>query len=489
MHTPKHRVIDALLVGVQPLGCLGRLKPELQRRLRRACLWFTLFLATTNLTFAADSLVWHGEQNRVDAEIQSWDLEKLLQKIAANTGWQIFVEPQTAHTVSVKFKNLPQGDALRSLLGNLNFALLPQTNGSPRLFVFRTSLQEATQLVRGPASSSKSGSAKPIPNELIVSLKPGSKVNIDDLARLLGAKVIGRIDGLNAYRLQFENEAAAQAARDTLVANQDVAQVDFNFPIERPVPAESLLASSFPPLQLKPKAPGDNDRIIVGLIDTALQSLGGNLDAFLLPSIAVAGEAQPNSGLPTHGTSMAETILRSLDAMGKGSSSVQILPVDVYGKSSTTTTFDVAYGIYSAVNAGANPINLSLGSSGDSTFLHNVIQSANQQGVLFFAAAGNEPVTTPTYPAAYPEVVAVTAGDRQGQIASYANRGSFVDIVTPGASIFYFNGRAFYVNGTSAATAYATGIAAGRAEQTGQTLSKVESDMLKTLAVKPASSP
>src|SRR5207247_7093663 len=148
----------------------------------------------------------------------------------------------------------PQGDALGLLLGDLNFALVPQTNASPRLFVFHTSLQEATQLIRVPSKSSKSGSAKPIPNELIVALKPGSKVSIDDVARLLGAKVTGRIDGLHAYRLQFENEAAAQAARDSLTANPDIAQVDFNFPVERPAPAESLLASSSPPIQLKPKA-------------------------------------------------------------------------------------------------------------------------------------------------------------------------------------------------------------------------------------------
>jgi len=44
----------------------------------------------------------------------------------------------------------------------------------------------------------------------------------------------------------------------------------------------------------------------------------------------------------------------------------------------------------------------------------------------------NEPVTTPTYPAAYPGVVAVTATDSTGQIASYANRGSFVDLAISG---------------------------------------------------------
>jgi len=453
-------------------------------------LWLALFLATAQWGGAADSLVWHGDRNRVDAEIQSWDLDRLLEKIATTTGWQIYVEPDTTHTVSVKFKDLPQGDALRALFGSLNFALLPpQTNTHPRLFVFRTSLQGATRLVRASAKPSRSNSAKPIPNELIVSLKPGSKVKIDDLARLLGAKVIGRIDGLNAYRLQFENEAAAQTARDSLAENPDIAQVDYNYPVERPAPADALLASSSPPLKLKPKAPGDTGRVIVGLIDTQVQQLGDGLDAFLLPSIAVAGEAQSSPGSPTHGTSMAETILRSLDMMLNGSSSVKILPVDVYGRNASTTTFDVAYGIYQAVNAGANPINLSLGSTGDSSFLHDVIQTAYQQGVRFFGAAGNEPVTTPTYPAAYPEVVAVTAGDYKGQIASYANRGNFVDIVAPGTSVVYFNGQAYYVSGTSAAAAYATGLAAGSAEKTGQALSKVESDMLKSLAVKPGAQP
>ena len=106
---------------------------------------------------------------------------------------------------------------------------------------------------------------------------------------------------------------------------------------------------------------------------------------------------------------MFETLLRGL-ALNDKESGVKILPVDVYGNSPTTTTFDVASGIYQAINAGATVINLSLGSSGDSEFLHNVIKSGAAQGVLFFAAAGNEPTTAPSYPAAYPEVMAVTAG-------------------------------------------------------------------------------
>jgi len=69
----------------------------------------------------------------------------------------------------------------------------------------------------------------------------------------------------------------------------------------------------------------------------------------------------------------------------------------------------------------------------DSAFLHSVIQDASSKNIVFIGAAGNSPVTTPFYPAAYPEVMAVTAID-QGQIASYANRGSFVSLGAPGVA-------------------------------------------------------
>src|SRR5438034_5515910 len=153
-------------------------------------------------------------QNRGSAEIKAGQLNDLLDRIASLTSWKVYVEPGTSHTVSAKFKNLPPGEALHLLLGDLNFALVPQTNANPKLFVFRTALQKATQLVSPPNASQAGAQAKLIPNELIVQLKPGAK--IEDIARRVGAKVIGRIDGLNAYRLQFDDQAAADAARQQL---------------------------------------------------------------------------------------------------------------------------------------------------------------------------------------------------------------------------------------------------------------------------------
>ena len=368
------------------------------------------------------------------------------------------------------------------LLGDVNFALVPETNSSPRLFVFRTSMKNATRLVR-PAVPADIGKAKIIANELIVRLKPGAK--IDEIAKLLGAKVIGRIDSLNAYRLQFEDAAAADAARAQLASNPDVAAVDSNLALDRPA-APQLMGTGGPAsldMQLKP--PPSNGRIIVGVVDTAMQPLCGGLNKFLLPAISVAGHAQLAPGDPSHGTAMAETLLSSVQTMTKGSTSVQILPVDVYGPNASTSTFDVANGVVQAVNGGARIINMSLGSQGDSPFLHSVIQNVKQQNIPVFAAAGNQPVTTPFYPAAYPEVTAVTAVD-QGQVASYANRGSFVSLGTPGTSVVCYDGANYFVVGTSASSAYASGIAAGYMDATGNGVPQMQSFMQSTYGVQMA---
>jgi thermitase len=431
---------------------------------------------------AADTLRW--QTNRVSADIKSGDLYQVLEQIAATTGWHIFVEPNLSHKVSTKFQDLPPGEALHMLLGDVNFALVPETNSKPKLLVFRTTMKNATRFVR-PAVPADIGKAKIIPNELIVRLKPGAK--IDEIAKLLGAKVIGRIDSLNAYRLQFADAEATEAARTQLSANPDVASVDSNYSLDRP--ADPRLAGSVnpPPINMQLKPPPADGRIIVGVVDTAMQPLCGDLNKFLLKPISVAGEAQLDPSAPSHGTAMAETLLRSVQSMTKGSTAVQILPVDVYGPNANTSTFDVSSGVVQAVNGGARIINMSLGSQGDSPFLRSVLQDVKKQNIPVFAAAGNEPVTTPFYPAAYPEVTAVTAVD-QGKVASYANRGSFVSLGAPGTSIVCYGDGNYFVVGTSAASAFASGIAAGYMDSTGKDAAQMQSFMQNSFGVQMAPS-
>src|ERR1035437_8684712 len=122
---------------------------------------------------AADSLNWETNQNRVSADIKGGKLLPLLEQVASITGWQVFLEPNTTCTVSAKFDRLPPGEALHLLLHDLNFALVPATNASPKLFVFRSTMQNATQSVRPANPAGADSKGKLIPNELIVRLKPG----------------------------------------------------------------------------------------------------------------------------------------------------------------------------------------------------------------------------------------------------------------------------------------------------------------------------
>src|SRR2546423_195745 len=122
--------------------------------MRRALvLRFTLVLALVAfwgpafVGSGAESLNWRTRQNRVDARIESMDLPTLLAKVSAATGWVIYIEPDTTRHVSAKFKNTPSGEALKLLLGDLNFALVPQTDAPSKLYVFRTALQQATQFI------------------------------------------------------------------------------------------------------------------------------------------------------------------------------------------------------------------------------------------------------------------------------------------------------------------------------------------------------
>ena len=452
--------------------------------------WLGLWLLLAGLVagWAAEPLEWQPAANRLTAQINGWPLERLLTRIAVVMGWEVYVEPGAERTVSAQFHNLPLFEALPLLFGDLDFSLQSRTNAPSRFLVYRTNAQQATQRILPPASAPvRAAKGARLANERVVTLKPGSREGIEALAQRLGGKIVGRADSRQTYRLLFDNEEAANAAAALLNANPDVASVDDNYRVEGPPRVEAVtLNGPVPPgIQLKPADTGK--QFVVGLLDTAVQPQGSGLSPFLLPSMSVAGQSEPASGQPTHGTTMAETLLQAMSTVAgeTASTTVRILPVDVYGPHDTTTTFDVANGIVQAVNAGAKVINLSLGGDGDSTYLHQIVQAAAQQGIVFIAAAGNNPVSTPTYPAAYPEVVAVTAGGRNG-LAAYANRGDFVDAVAPGTSLITFQNQAYMVTGTSASTASFTGWLAGQVESSGKSPGEVKQDLLKLFPFKAA---
>jgi thermitase len=449
-------------------------------------LWLMAFSSAardiaTNVPPSGPSLRWDNKDGRVDADFDRESLETVLERLARESGWEVAYEPGLSRTVSVRFKDTSIDRALGLLFSSLSYSVVPESNSVPRLLVYETSKERATRVI--PRVLKRSGR---IDNELIVKVKPGT--DIDAIARRIGATVVGRDDVNWVYRLRFDTADAANAGAETLAQNPAVEGIDSNYWMERPVsPEGSPVAGGSAGFDMDFKAPENGGcNVIVGLIDTPVQAFGDSRDKFLLPAVSVVNDGSKTSATsPTHGTSMASTFFSTLSANSKTNvSSLQVLPVDVYGGQESTTTYDVALGISKAVTSGANILNLSLGSSGNSAFLHQVIQQASSQGVLVFAAAGNSPTTAATYPAAYSEVVAVTAGTRGGEIAGYANHGSFVDAVAPGNSAVYWNGQRYVVSGTSAATAYVSGLAAAQANPCDPAFSSLGQRIATSLAPK-----
>jgi hypothetical protein len=437
---------------------------------------FCLLLVSVLSARAADtnSLVWQKATDRVSADIHGEALWPLLEDIAHQTGWHIFVEPSASRSATTKFKDLPPDDALRMLLGTLNFALMPQTNGPDFLYVFTTRMENATRAVVAATNAPP----RRVANELLVKVKPGT--DIEALARALGANITGRNDKLGIYRLQFDNADSTSAALATLKGNSNVAAVDYNYIYDAPPTPQPLPNAPVGPVSLTLNPPPESGGVIIGLVDTALQSSGTAADKLLLKQISIAGEAEVNGNQITHGESMLETLAQGLAAQGPVSA--RVVAADIYGNDQTATTWNLILGLQAVANNGANFINLSLGGNMDSPMLDDFVNQLLAKGIVIFAATGNNGANTVNYPAADTGVIAVAA-TQGGKLAPYSNYGVGTVIALPGQSVVYLGGQAFVVQGTSPATAFATGVAAGSKSNTSLTLAQILSTMRNQFAV------
>ncbi|HEY5786974.1 MAG TPA: S8 family serine peptidase [Microlunatus sp.] len=123
---------------------------------------------------------------------------------------------------------------------------------------------------------------------------------------------------------------------------------------------------------------------------------------------------------------------------------------------------DVAAAVRWAADNGAHVINMSLGADASTTVESSAIAYAIGKGVVVVAAMGNDGTANPSYPAAYPGVVAVGATDSADKKASFSQTGSHISLVAPGVGILstYLAGGTTTMSGTSMATPHVAGVAA-----------------------------
>ncbi|WP_330298877.1 type VII secretion-associated serine protease mycosin [Streptomyces sp. NBC_00503] len=164
----------------------------------------------------------------------------------------------------------------------------------------------------------------------------------------------------------------------------------------------------------------------------------------------IAGRAQPGTGFV--GIAPEATIIpvRQNDGQGAGNAGT------------------LADAIKHAVDKGAQIINISQDTdvplSQDST-LGQAVKKAIESNVVVIASAGNDGLSgqkRPTYPAAFPGVLAVGSSDRNNERAAFSQPGSFIGIAAPGVDmVSTVPGFGQCVdNGTSFSAPYVAGVAA-----------------------------
>ena len=119
-------------------------------------------------------------------------------------------------------------------------------------------------------------------------------------------------------------------------------------------------------------------------------------------------------------------------------------------------------GIDWAITRGARVINMSFAGPYD-PMLQVALKKAHDKGVILVAAAGNMgPDSSPQYPAADENVIAVTAIDKNDRLLPRANQGPHIALAAPGVDIFEATPNASYdfTTGTSVAAAHVSGVAA-----------------------------
>ena len=201
--------------------------------------------------------------------------------------------------------------------------------------------------------------------------------------------------------------------------------------------------------------------VLIAVVDSGIDTTHPDLAGSVVDSFASPGAA----GGDPHGSEVSGII--SAHGIVRGvAPQASLLDVRVFtpGRDGQTvaTSFNLARGIDWALSRQARVINMSFAGPRDA-LLQEGIRAAAARGAIIVAAAGNGgPQAPPVFPAAYPEVVAVTATDVADRLYSQANRGGYIALAAPGVDVLAPSADHAHrlLSGTSYAAAHVSGIIA-----------------------------
>jgi subtilisin family serine protease len=203
------------------------------------------------------------------------------------------------------------------------------------------------------------------------------------------------------------------------------------------------------------------DRILVAVIDSGIDDAHPDLAGAIAATFDTLGtDEKPHA----HGTEMAGAIAAHGRLLGVAPRA-RLLAVRAFGASAgeeESTTFRILRGLDWAAAQNARVINMSFAGPADPA-LGEALAKARKKGIVLVAAAGNAgPKSPPLYPAADPNVIAVTATDADDKVFTQANRGNYIAVAAPGVDVLVPapDANVALTTGTSVAAAQVSGLVA-----------------------------
>jgi subtilisin family serine protease len=201
--------------------------------------------------------------------------------------------------------------------------------------------------------------------------------------------------------------------------------------------------------------------VLIAVIDSEIDGKHPDLGGTVTKGFdALGGGETPH----LHGTEMAGAIGAHGKLLGIAPDA-RILAAHAFDDSAGIakgTSYAIDKSLQWATDSGARIVNMSFAGPTDPT-MRRLLAAANAKGIVLIAAAGNAgPQSEPLYPAADPNVIAVTATDSDDHIFKMANRGRHIAVAAPGVDIIALAPGGSYElsTGTSIAAAHVSGIAA-----------------------------
>jgi subtilisin family serine protease len=266
-------------------------------------------------------------------------------------------------------------------------------------------------------------------------------------------------------RLRIDDGRAVASVIRSLQAEASIrgAQANFLFTVQQGAaattaadPAQYSLAKLRLP---EAHALAKGESVAVAVIDTMIDATHPDLAGVIAASFDATGT--PDKPHP-HGTGIASVIAAHGKLTG-AAPAVKVLAVRAFSSAgSDGTSLNILKGLDWAGKSQAGVINMSFAGPADPE-MRTMFGALRAKGTVLIAAAGNAgPNSRPLYPAADPDVIAVTATDIDDKLFAQANRGTHIAVAAPGVNILTAapNGSYQMQSGTSFAAAQVSGIAA-----------------------------